>query len=101
MLANAPREPISHTASPENFKRALFQNPDFEHLTVFIEMAAHVTAPAESADSPASQKGARRFFDPARFLPAATPRMLAFFRITVCSILFASVCWEDLPSVVH
>jgi hypothetical protein len=61
-------------------------------------MNAHANSVAEPAPA---QTGWRRFFDPARILPAATPRMLAFFRITICSILLISVCWEDLPSVVH
>jgi hypothetical protein len=43
----------------------------------------------------------RKAFDPARILPPATPRMLAFCRITVTAILLISVCWENLPSTVH
>ena len=41
---------------------------------------------------------AARFFAPARVLPAATPRMLAFVRMVVCGILLVSVGWENLAS---
>lgn len=40
----------------------------------------------------------RRFLAPARVLPAATPRMLAFVRMVICGILLLSVGWENLAS---
>ena len=39
--------------------------------------------------------------NPARVLPAATPRMLAYVRMVICAILLTSVCWEDVPSIAH